>query len=476
MCKPNHEKFRNFAFLPSPILKRLNKTTNYFEETTQLCARADALLVRFTQKCFDMENIIKEQEIHDDFLLKLQKEEDRKEEEEQEKEEERREREKEKEERRQQQQQQQKEKGANKVDVTDVEDDDKEEEEEEEEGGKKTTPKGFQNPMKDTEKREEGGGAAVSSRWSDEQVLQLVETAREILESYGHENTFKKDEVWKLIKEKYEAKPGARKGNLASSLKNKYNNSYLEITKSANDVLTKNVKDGNTCFANMQEELKSGINTYEGEPRNVIAACFHTALHGSKKKQKVYKREEYAPTVNVLFDYYFENDLPWKKISAHPRRPASEIEDQIAAQRQKESDKKVEETIFLDGAGDDSMQTPPAQPKAKAATTTTTTPKTKQKAKKRKQPIEEEEEEEEEQGYRNQEDELLSTVKQFIAGTVEARTTREEMKLKAMQIMQLESLKELELAKPDTDAKWRNLEKINNRLIELSGLGDLGLE
>ena len=68
-----------------------------------------------------MENIIKEQEIHDDFLLKLQKE-DRKEEEEQEKEEERREREKEKEERRQQQQQQQKEKGANKVDVTDVED------------------------------------------------------------------------------------------------------------------------------------------------------------------------------------------------------------------------------------------------------------------------------------------------------------------------------------------------------------------
>jgi len=45
-----------------------------------------------------------------------------------------------------------------------------------------------------------------------------------------------------------------------------------------------------------------------------------------------------------------------------------------------------------------------------------------------------------------------------------------------MQIMQLESLKELELAKPDTDAKWRNLEKINNRLIELSGLGDLGLE
>jgi len=475
VCKPNHEKFRNFAFLPSPILKRLNKTTNYFEETTQLCARADALLVRFTQKCFDMENIIKEQEIHDDFLLKLQKE-DRKEEEEQEKEEERREREKEKEERRQQQQQQQqKEKGANKVDVTDVEDDDKEEEEEEEEGGKKTTPKGFQNPMKDTEKREEGGGAAVNSRWSDEQVLQLVETAREILESYGHENTFKKDEVWKLIKEKYEAKPGARKGNLASSLKNKYNNSYLEITKSANDVLTKNVKDGHTCFANMHGELKSGINTYEGEPRNVIAACFHTALHGSKKKQKVYKREEYAPTVNVLFDYYFENDLPWKKISAHPRRPASEIEDQIAAQRQKESDKKVEETIVLDGAGDDSMQTP-AQPKAKAATTTTTTPKTKQKAKKRKQPIEEEEEEEEEQGYRNQEDELLSTVKQFIAGTAEARTTREEMKLKAMQIKQLESLKELELAKPDTDAKWRNLEKINNRLIELSGLGDLGLE
>ena len=67
-------------------------------------------------------------------------------------------------------------------------------------------------------------------------MVLLVVTAREVLESYGHENTYKKDEVWKTIKEKYEAKPGARIGNHASSLKNKYNNSYLEITKSANEV------------------------------------------------------------------------------------------------------------------------------------------------------------------------------------------------------------------------------------------------
>jgi len=430
-----------------------------------------------------MNNIIKEQTINDDFLFHLHKE-DRKEEEEREKEEERREREKEKEERRQQQQQQQqqqKEKGATVV-VTDVEDDDKEGEEEEE-GGKKTMPKGFQNPMKDTEKREEGGGATVSaaqnSHWSNEQVLHLVVTAREVLASYGYENTFKKEELWQIIKDKYEAKPGARSGNLASSLRNKYNSSYLDITKRANEVLTKNVKDGNTCFANMQGVLKSGINAVEGEPREFIASCFHTALHGSKKKQKPFKREEYAPTVNELFDYYFQNDLPWKYISAHPRRPANEIEEQIAAQRQKESEEKVGETIVLDGAGDDPMQTP-AQPKAKAATrTTTTTPKPRKNTKKRKTSNEEEEEEEEEEEgdvYRNQEDELLSTVKQFIAGTVEARTTREEMKLKAMQIMHLESLKATELAKPNTDAKKRNLAKIEKKLMELNGLGDLGLE
>ena len=416
-----------------------------------------------------MENIIKEQEIHDDFLFKLQKE-DRKEEEEQEKEEERREREKE--ERRQQQQQQQKEKGA-KVVVTDVGDDDKEgEEEEEEEGGKKTMPKGFQNPMKDTEKREEGGGA----HWSNEQVVLLVVTAREVLASYGHENTYKKDEVWKIIKDKYETKPGARLGNQSSSLRNKYNSSYLEIAKRANEVLTKSVKDGNTCFANMQGELKSGINTYEGKPREFIASCFHTGLHGSKKKQKTFKPEEYAPTVNVLFDYYFQNDLPWKSISAHPRRPANEIEEQIAAQRQKEIEKKVEETIVLDGAGDDSMKTP-AQPKAKAAKTTTTTPKIIKKTKKRKTSIEEEEDDEEEEDvYRNQEVELLSNLNQFFAGTVEARKMREDAKLKAMQIKQLESLKATELAKPDTDAKKRNLEKIEEKLMELTDLGDLGLE
>ena len=87
-----------------------------------------------------------------------------------------------------------------------------------------------------------------------------------------------------------------------------------------------------------------------------------------------------------------------------------------------------------------------------------------------------EEEDEDEEGYRNQQDELLSNLNQFLVRTVEARTTREDAKLKVMQIKQLESPQATELAKPDTDAKKSNLKKLDKKLMELTGLGDLGLE
>mmetsp|Transcript_6203 Transcript_6203/g.18416 ORF Transcript_6203/g.18416 Transcript_6203/m.18416 type:complete len:325 (-) Transcript_6203:35-1009(-) len=312
--------------------------------------------------------------------------------------------------------------------------------------------------------------AKRGTKWNNEELHILVVVAQGILTSYGGK-TYNKDQVWRYIKQVHDEKEGARQSVDFRTLRNKYNVTYRIPVVELTSLFIDKVKNGETTSIKYDAQnhcltVPSGTNNIDAGPRCELAEAWHNVFEKVKTK---FAPESYARGENKLFDYYFDNDVPWQNEKTLGRQPAVEVE-AVVMNKRKQKKEEIEEA---DGEGEVEVTDPndfvemetPAQQQPPLAQQQASLRKTQRGNSRKASRVAKNEEDNDEKIRREAETKALNDLSATVNGLVESKNAR----------LKIERLKEKKAEweqKPDSEPmKAERLAKINKMLNEASGLG-----